>query len=262
MKLFRAALWCEFLKARRSPVPWLAGFGFCLVPLAGGLFMWILKDPERARAMGIISVKAQIAAGVADWPAMLGYLAQGIFGGGGIISAFVTAWVFGREFSDHTAKEVLAVPASREATVLSKFVVIVVWGAVFTSLVFVVGLVVGAAVVLPDWSQALLWQSIRIDAMIACLTLALMSPVALFACIGRGFLPALGWTILTVALAQIAAATGWGDWFPWSVPALLSQAGSPRATPLGPHSYIAVALVSLAGLIATLVWWRGADQTR
>jgi ABC-2 type transport system permease protein len=89
-----------------------------------------------------------------------------------------------------------------------------------------------------------------------------MSPVALFACIGRGFLPALGWTILTVALAQIAAATGWGDWFPWSVPALLSQAGSPRATPLGPHSYIAVALVSLAGLIATLVWWRGADQTR
>jgi ABC-2 type transport system permease protein len=262
MKLFPAALWSEFLKARRSPVPWLAGFGFCLAPLAGGLFMWILKDPERARSMGIISVKAQIAAGVADWPAMLGFLAQGIFGGGAIITAFVTAWVFGREFPDHTAKEVLAVPTSREVTVLSKFVVIGVWGVVFTSLVVVLGLVIGAAVVLPGWSQALLWQSVRIDVMVVCLTLALMSPVAFFASIGRGVLPALGWAMLTLALAQIAAVTGWGDWFPWSVPALLSQAGSPRATPLGPHSYVIVALVSAAGLIATLIWWRSADQTR
>ena len=71
---------------------------------------------------------------------------------------------------------------------------------------------------------------------VACLTLALMSPVALFASIGRGYLPALGWAILTLALAQIAAATGWGDWFPWSVPALLSQAGSPRAAQIGLHS--------------------------
>ena len=125
MRLFHAALWSEFLKARRSPVPWLAGFGFCLAPLAGGLFMWILKDPERARSLGIISVKAQIAAGVADWPAMFGFLAQGIFGGGALITAFVTAWVFGREFSDHTVKELLAVPTSRAAVVLSKFVVIV-----------------------------------------------------------------------------------------------------------------------------------------
>jgi ABC-2 type transport system permease protein len=78
MTAFRAALWAEALKARRSLVPWLAGLGFCLAPLAGGLFMWILKDPERARSMGIISVKAQIAAGVADWPTMFGFLAQAV----------------------------------------------------------------------------------------------------------------------------------------------------------------------------------------
>ena len=262
MRLFRAALWSEFLKARRSPVPWLAGLGFCLAPLAGGLFMWILKDPERARSMGVISVKAQIAAGVADWPAMFGFLAQAIFGGGALIFAFVTAWVFGREFSDHTVKELLAVPTAREAVVVSKFVVIGVWGAVFTALVFALGLVIGAAVVLPGWSQALMWQSVRVDVSVACLTLALMSPVALFASIGRGYLPALGWTILTLAFAQIASVTGWGDWFPWAVPAMFSQAGSPRAAQLGLHSFVVVALVSVAGLVATLLWWRSADQTR
>ena len=214
--------------------------------------MWILKDPERARSLGIISVKAQIAAGVADWPAMFGFLAQGIFGGGALIFAFVTAWVFGREFSDHTVKELLAVPTAREAVVVSKFVVIGVWGAVFTALVFGLGLVVGAVVVLPGWSQALMWQSVRVDVSRCLSHSGAHVPGCAFASIGRGYLPALGWTILTLAFAQIAAVIGWGDWFPWAVPALFSQAGSPRAAQLGLHSFVVVALVSVAGLVATL----------
>jgi hypothetical protein len=36
--------------------------------------MIILKDPERARSMGLISAKAQLAAGVADWPTRLSLL--------------------------------------------------------------------------------------------------------------------------------------------------------------------------------------------
>ena len=80
MSHFRAALWVEFLKARRSKVPWLTAFGFALVPFVGGLFMVILKDPVRARSMGLIGAKAQLTAGVADWPAFLGLLAQATAG--------------------------------------------------------------------------------------------------------------------------------------------------------------------------------------
>ena len=110
MILFLAALWAEALKARRSKVPWLTALGFSLAPLVGGLFMIILKDPERARSMGLISAKAQLAAGVADWPTFFGLLAQATAVGGAMLFTIVTAWVFGREFSDHTAKELLALP--------------------------------------------------------------------------------------------------------------------------------------------------------
>jgi ABC-2 type transport system permease protein len=261
MIAFRAALWAEALKARRSLVPWLAGLAFCLAPLAGGLFMWILKDPERARSMGIISAKAQLVAGVADWPALMSLLSQATMGGA-LIFAFVTAWVFGREFSDHTAKELLAVPTRRESIVGAKFVVIGVWAAAVMVVVFVMGILAGVVVGLPGWSTALMWRSAANVAVTAILTLALMTPVALFASIGHGYLPPLGWAVLTMALAQLAAAMGWGDWFPWAVPALFSQVGSPRAAQLGPHSIIVVALVAVAGLAATLVWWRGADHTR
>ncbi|HSK88119.1 MAG TPA: hypothetical protein VK880_07185, partial [Anaerolineales bacterium] len=128
--------------------------------------------------------------------------------------------------------------------------------------IFGVGLVIGKLVVIPGWSEKLLWNA-GIDILGTALLVITMLPfVALFASIGRGYLPPFGWTILTVVFAQVAAITGWGDWFPWSVPALFSGAAGPRAELMGMHSYVIVLLASIAGLAATFYWWRSADQTR
>ena len=258
----QAALWAEFLKARRAKLPWLTALGFSLAPLVGGLFMIILKDPGRARTMGLISAKAQLMVGVADWPTYFGFLAQATSVGGAVLFSLVTAWVFGREFSDHTAKELLATPTPRSAVVAAKFVLIAVWTVCLVGVVFIIGLGVGSAVGLPGWSTALLWRGAVDLGLTTLLALALMPPVALLASAGRGFLPAIGWMFLTVFLAQILAATGWGDWFPWAVPPLFSGMAGPRADQVGLHSYLLVGLVLVAGLAATFAWWRSADQTR
>jgi hypothetical protein len=128
--------------------------------------------------------------------------------------------------------------------------------------VFLLGLVVGKLVDLPGWSTDLLRSAFGDLLGSSALTIALLPFVALLASVGRGYLPSFGWTILSVFLAQIAAAIGWGDWFPWSVPALFSGAAGPRADLLGIHSYIIVIFASLIGLTATFWWWRSADQTR
>ena len=224
--------------------------------------MIILKDPAAARSMGLISTKAQLVAGVADWTTFFSILAQAVAVGGAILFAIVTAWVFGREFSDRTAKELLALPTSRETIVAAKFIVTAAWTGILTLFIFLIGLVVGRLVVIPGWSQELL-RSASVDVLgAAALTIALLPFVALLASVGRGYLPPLGWTILTVALAQIAAITGWGDWFPWAVPALFSGAAGPRSELIGIHSYVIVILASMVGLAATFAWWRNADQTR
>jgi ABC-2 type transport system permease protein len=262
MKGFSPALWAEALKVRRSKVPIFTILGFAMVPFIDGLFMIILKDPEAARSMGLITTKAQLVAGVADWPTFFSILAQAVAVGGGILFAIITAWVFGREFTDRTAKELLALPTSREAIVAAKFVVILVWTLALSLFVFALGLLIGNLVEIPGWSVSLL-QSGFFDAMgAALLTIGLLSFVALLASIGRGELLPIGWMILTVVLAQIAAITGWGDWFPWAVPALYSGAAGPRSELIGLHSYIVVAIVSLMGIAATFYWWRNADQTR
>ena len=262
MKGFVSALWTETLKMRRSKVPLLSATGFSIAPLVGGLFMVILKDPEAARSMGLISTKAQLVAGTADWTTFFGFISQATAIGGAIVFAIVTAWVFGREFSDHTAKELLALPTSREAMIGAKFSVIAAWTSLLSIFIFLLGLLVGRLVDIPGWSTALLGSAFGDALGSAGLTIALLPFVALMASVGRGYLPSFGWTLLTVFLAQIAAAMGWGDWFPWSVPALFSGAAGPRGELLGFHSYVIVILASAISITATFYWWRSADQTR
>jgi len=262
MNGFLSALWVETLKMRRSKVPFFTAIGFCFAPLAGGLFMVILKDPEAAKSLGLITTKAQLLAGTADWPSFFGFMAQAVAAGGMVLFSIFTIWVFGREFSDHTVKELLALPTSREVIITAKFILIPIWSLAATLLVFGVGILVGTWVVLPGWSAELLRTSFVNIVGCAALTIPLMSFVAWIASAGRGYLPPFGWTIFTLAMANLAAVLGWGDWFPWAIPGLFSGAGGPRSELLGVHSYVIVILASLIGLVATYYWWRNADQTR
>jgi len=256
------ATWVELLKARRSRMPLLTALAFSLAPLAGGFFMIVMKDPDLARRLGLISAKAQILAGTADWPNYLGLLAQSTGIGGIILFGFISSWVFGREYSDHTIKDLLALPTPRYVIVLAKFILVMLWSAILTVVIYLIGLAVGAAVALPPAPAEIFWQGTLTIAITACLTIALAPPIAFFASAGGGYLPPLGAVVVAVILAQIIAATGWGEYFPWSVPALYAGMAGPDYARLGMVSYVLVFLSGLAGMGGTFVWWEWADQTQ
>jgi len=262
MKNFTSALWAETLKMRRSQVPLFIWIGFSVTPLIAGLFMIIMKDPEAAKSMGLISAKAQMLAGTADWATLFSVIAQAVAVAGAILFAILTGWVFGREFSDRTAKELLALPVSRSVIISSKFVLLAIVSLVMSLWVFLLGLFVGNLVDIPGYSVELVRTAFVDTLGTALLTIALIPFVAFVASIGKGYMSAFGWAVFTVAISQIAAITGWGDWLPWSVPALFSGAAGPRAEMLGAHSYIIVLLSSAAGLGITFYWWVFADQAK
>ena len=250
----------ECLKARRSRMPLATTLVCSLMPLAGGFVMVVLKDPELARQMGLIGAKAQIAAGTADWPAYLGFLAQATAMGGLILFSFIASWVFGREYAGRTIHDLLALPTARRVVVLAKFVIVTLWCGALTACILGLAVVLGWAIDLPPVPWRVLWQGAWSVAVTACLTVALVTPVAFVASAGRGYLPAMGLAILAMVLAQLVTAAGWGDYFPWAVPALhAGTAGPPYAGP-GVAGYAIWALTSLAGLLATLVWWELADH--
>lgn len=255
------ALWAEALKAHRSRMPLVTALGFCLAPLMGGFFMVVLKDPERARRLGLIGTKAQLVSGTADWPTYLGVLAQATAVGGVLLFGLVAIWLFGREFSHRTTTDLLALPTSRSAIVAAKFLVLGVWSAGLVAVLFSLGLAVGGLVGLPGWSTALALRAAGTTAATGGLTLPLVTVLALAASAGRGYLPAVGVMFLMVFLAQVVAAAGWGPYFPWSVPALYSGIAGRHAQQLGSPSYLLVVIAGLAGLAGTFTWWQTADQT-
>jgi len=160
MNRFGAALWGEALKARRTALLGFSVLAICLLPGVGGLFMIILKDPAAAKGLGLISTKAQLMAGVADWPTYLGILSQGLAVAGSLIFGLITAWVFGREFAERTAKELLAVPTPRSVIVAAKLIVTLTWALALTLIVIVLGFGVGWAVDIPGGSTELAWSAV------------------------------------------------------------------------------------------------------
>ncbi len=260
MSAVRAAVAAEFLKARRSKVPWGVAAGFTLVPLVGGLFMVILEDPGRARQLGLLGAKAELTAGKADWPTFLALMGQAVTIAGGMLFAFLTAWVFGREFADHTVRDLLATPTPRWAIVVAKTAVVAAWDVAICVWIVTLGLAIGAVLALPGWSADLAAPTLQGIAAGAVLTIALQAVTAFFAGVGRGYILPLGWAVLAIVAAQVLAALGRGNVFPWAVPALVVGAGGQAVEPANALSVVLVVLTSLAGLGATVAWWNRADQ--
>lgn len=260
MNPYLRALRAEIVKARRAPVLWAAAAGITLLPLVGMLFMYILKDPARARSMGLLGQKAQLAAGAADWPTLLDMMSQGLAIGGAILFAFVTTWLFGREFADRTVRVLLALPTPRAALVAAKGTLVVLWCAAMAVWVGGLSLLVGAVSDLPLGSQALTVGFIAIVGRVASLTIGLQAVTALVASAGRGYLAPMAFTFAMLALGNIAAVLGYGTWFPWAVPVLASGMAGSEAGVATLGSYVVVALTTVAGAVGTLWWWQRADQ--
>jgi ABC-2 type transport system permease protein len=209
-----------------------------------------------ARRVGLISTKAQLTMGAADWQTYLRFLTMAVGAGGIILFGLIAAWVFGREYSDRTVKDLLALPTPRAAIVLSKCIVIAVWSAALTVITCLVTLFIGAMLGLPPESPQVFWQSGVTITVAVCLVIALVTPIAFAASAWHGYLPPIGVLMLVMGLAQLVNAAGWGEYFPWAVPALYVQGEN-----LGIVSYAIVIVTSIAGLAGTLLWWEWADQT-
>src|SRR5260370_32662839 len=144
-----AAVWAETRKARRARMPMLTLAGFSLVPLMGALFMKILLDPAWAARFGALTTKAQFSAAHGDWPTYFGLLTEALAVGGFIIFSLIVIWLFVREFSDQTAKDLLALPTPRATIVTAKMCLMVVWCAVRTLWIYLLGLALGPLIRLP-----------------------------------------------------------------------------------------------------------------
>ena len=257
MKGFADIVWIELRKVVRARVPYFTALGFLVMPFIGALLIFIYKDPELARRLGLLGAKANLVVGSADWPGYLTLMTEFTALGGFFFFCIAISWIFGREFTDGTLKDLLAVPVPRHAIVLAKFLVAALWCLALILETYAAGLALGALIRLPGGSAAVILGGTGRLLAAAGLSILLVTPFAFLASLGRGTLLPLGIAILTLILGNLATTLGWGDYYPWAVPALMVQGASPA-----PFSYGLVLLTGMAGLAGTAAWWRYADQNR
>jgi len=256
MSNFLQAFKVELLKARRSRMVLFTALGFAMLPLGGGFFLVILKDPEFARKVGLIGATAQLTMGAADWPTYLNFLALGTAAGGLVLFTLIGTWVFGREFSDHTIKDLLALPTSRLSIVMAKFGVIALWSVLLVAMIFPLTLLIGTLVGLPPVSSQVMVQGCITLAVVAFLTMLEVTPIIFFASYGHGYLAPVGVMMLALAMGQVMGIIGYGEYFPSSIAGVVAQ-----GEPLSVVSLVIVIVTCVAGIAATLLYWEFADQT-
>jgi len=252
----------ELMKLRRSKITWLSWLAFSVMPLTGGLFMWIAKEPARAARLGLVGQKARLAGASADWPSYFTLLGQEACVGGMVLLSIIAAYVFGREYADNTAKNMLTQPVGRHWFAVAKLVVVLAWFGALTVSLVAEGLLVGMLLGLSGFSMSLAASSAGGVLFSGLVGWLLVPVVAWIATLGRGYLPPIGFTIFMLVLGNVLGATGWGKWFPWSIVPMLAGMAGPRAEVLAPGSLAVVGLTFVAGVVATIWQLYRADNTQ
>ncbi|KGE17105.1 ABC transporter permease [Paenibacillus wynnii] len=249
MNQLLSAIWTETLKISRSKLLWISMLASTLLPVMLGLTF-----------SGLIGSQNTFE-GETDASGFMNQLGTTISIGGLIGFGFVYSWIFGREYSDRTIKDLLALPLSRYGVVAAKLIVATVWCMVLAVLMYSVGGLTARIVQLDGWSLEVMGQSFAGYALLAFMFICLCIPVAWIASVGRGYLSPLGFVVLTMVVANLGGSMGIGEYIPWAVPAMLSGASGEVNSHLQALSLILPFLTGGIGIIGTLTWWRYADQT-
>ncbi len=263
MKQQLLAFTAEIQKNKHARITWVTFIAFSLAPLFGGVIMFLMKDTGYEGLSGAFKTKAVLMSFEANWISYLGLLSQAVGVGGVLIFGFVASWLFGREYSDGTAKDLLSLPISRTKIINAKFIYYIFWCLALVIFNLLLGLVIGFSLQLSGWSFDLFLNNIYVYFTTTVMIVLLNTPIAFFALSGKGYLAPLGMVAIALVLAQIIAALGFGNYFPWAVPGIYSgSGGADMKAKLNFVSYSILLITSIIGYFSTILWWKYSDQVK
>ncbi len=231
-------LHCELRKVIRANVFWLVFVVFAFGPIMMGAGIILSNN-----------------AGDINWQMYLAELLNNLAALGLIGYTFIAAWVFGREFTDKTIKDLLAKPVSRSQIVMAKLLIILAWNVLLSLYMFTIGLAVGGVLGLTGWSADLIWNVFFRFTITSLLFIVVTTPGTFLANVSKGYLAPLGLILVIVIFSSVMASLGFAPYFPWTIPSVFLSTGS-----LNLSSIIILASTGIAGIVGTFAWWRFAEQ--
>lgn len=250
----------EFLKLRRSKVFLITLLIFLFMPLMMGMLMYISRHPELGERLGLLGEKAKLFTSN-DWASFFDMMLRSIGAMSLLGFGFISAWVFGREHSDRTLKDLLSLPVSRTSIVISKFVVISIWSVLLSIVLFGMCLAEGFIQNLPGWNNSEFLNFTGNYFGVTALSLLLSPVMSLMAAFSKGIIAPLGLLIFVMILSQIVGVIGLGPYFPWAIPGLFAAPAGVPGMSLVLASYFILAITAFTTFSWTCYLWKNGDHT-
>jgi ABC-2 type transport system permease protein len=181
--------------------------------------------------------------------------------GGLVIVSVIVSFVFGREYAEGTAKNMLALPIPRRNFVFAKIIVSAVWFAALTLWLLVAACVAGGMVGLSGLTPEMVTETAIKLIALAAMSLSCAMLVAWVAVETKGYFAPLGFTIFTMMLGSVFGRTGWAPWVPWCVVGISSGAAGPGIE-LGWGSYATLIATFVVGTALTVRHETEADNVQ
>lgn len=245
------ALTAEIAKLKRASLPWWTIVAVLVGPSLSNVFATAV-EAEAARL---------------SWSDFfgLGSMAMGTWYGI-LLFGLVAAFVFGREYAEGVAPNMLTVPTRREYFVLAKFIVLGVWVAVLTALSVVAQAAWATLLGLDGFAWSAVWAGVGDVFTVALLIFLTLPLVALVAVVSRGVFAPMIFSAFGFSAGMIGGIAGWGDWLPWAMPTAIGGTfmGPAVAIPVPELTTASWAIAASCFVIGTaaVMWWVNRADSR
>ncbi|MEI4804499.1 ABC transporter permease [Bacillus sp. FJAT-51639] len=239
-------LYTELLKLKRSNMFLISMIGAAVAP-----FMIVLAF--------YIEMKTKPSVTPASFDALfLNVNMYTILFMGVLLYGVVTAYLFNREYTENTLKNLLTIPVSRFNFIMSKFALLFIWIMILTIVAWGLTLLLGLLGGFPGLSIPLSFQFLVKFLLGGVFLFILSSPIVLLTLVMKTYVPPIILTIVVAMVNVLTASSEHKDLFPWTAALdIVNNELQPTYPP--EYSYVAIVATAISGFLATLFYFKRVD---
>ncbi|SDX41516.1 bacitracin transport system permease protein [Marininema mesophilum] len=235
-------VYTELLKLKRSKMFLLSIIGAAVAPLMVAIAMFIQEPTVLAKFDVLFLNTSKYAVLIIGAP----------------LYGVITAYLYSREYTEDTLKNLLTIPVSRISLLMSKWILLFFWIMLLTLVVWGLALLMGILLQFEGLSFLMVTQSFGKFAIAGVFLFILSTPIVLITLMLKNFVPTIVVTIVITLLNVMLATSEHRGLFPW-VAALDIANGTLEPTYPSEVSYLLIAATAFLGFIASIVYFKKVD---
>lgn len=170
----------------------------------------------------------------------------------------VTTYLFNREYTENTLKNILTIPVSRVSFIMSKTLLLFMWIMMLTVTAWGITLVLGLLTQFNGINISVLTESLKQFIIGGLLLFILSSPIILLTLVMKNYVPTIIFTVVITLINVMGGNSEHRALFPW---AAAGDIANDTLLPTYPpeYSYIGIIATALIGFTAMIVYFKKVD---